>query len=413
MHFNYIPVASEFSNSEEAITNIIADFIAPLQQIGGVRSSADCITSKEPLFFLSVTGGVEQPIFSLAMQRHELFPKEPVFILAHPGNNSLPASLEVLARLQQDNISGRIFYLSGADSKESFNQVAQAVQNLETARRLSGLRIGLIGTPSDWLIASMPSAESVSAQWGPQIIPVSLDEVKELIASAEESELSAHVKSLTGNSSQIVEPSGEDIKNVARVYTALRKIVAKYSLSALSVRCFDLVVELKTTGCFALAELIDEGIIAGCEGDLNSTIGMLWANYLLGEIPWMANPAQIDEQKNALWLAHCTVPRKIVKSYKLRSHFESGLGVGIQGIIPEGPVTLIRIGGKSLEKIWLEEGMITQNGSAENLCRTQIEVQLINGGSVSDLLKAPLGNHLTVIRGHHKARLSSSYDAMQ
>jgi L-fucose isomerase-like protein len=166
------------------------------------------------------------------------------------------------------------------------------------------------------------------------------------------------------------------------------------------------VLNLETTGCFGLAELTDEGVIAGCEGDLVSTVGLLWAYKLLDEIPWMANPAQLDEAANAIWLAHCTVPRRMVESYRLRSHFESGLGVGIQGLLPTGPVTLLRIGGTEMRQLWLAEGKIVETGEAENLCRTQARVELTRG-HVTDLLHAPLGNHLVLVPGHHADRLQA------
>lgn len=42
--------------------------------------------------------------------------------------------------------------------------------------------------------------------------------------------------------------------------------------------------------------------------------------------------------------------KKHSKNYNLRSHFESGIGVGIQGTLENEKVTLLRIGGKRMEK---------------------------------------------------------------
>jgi hypothetical protein len=58
-----------------------------------------------------------------------------------------------------------------------------------------------------------------------------------------------------------------------------------------------------------------------------------------------------------------------------------------------------------MDRLWLAEGEILRSGNAENLCRTQVEIQLTNGGNVTDLLRAPLGNHLVVVSGHHLDRL--------
>lgn len=98
-----------------------------------------------------------------------------------------------------------------------------------------------------------------------------------------------------------------------------------------------------------------------------------------------------------------------MEDYSLRSHFESGLGVGIQGSIPKGPVTLLRIGGARMDELWVAEGDLTDVGAQENLCRTQARIAL-SRGNVEDLLKAPLGNHIVMVRGHHAARFELSLD---
>jgi L-fucose isomerase-like protein len=81
--------------------------------------------------------------------------------------------------------------------------------------------------------------------------------------------------------------------------------------------------------------------------------------------------------------------------------------VGLQGELAKGPVTLLRIGGKAMDQVWLAEGEIISSGSADNLCRTQAEIRLTAGGRVDDLLRSPLGNHLVLVNGHHLARLES------
>jgi L-fucose isomerase-like protein len=134
------------------------------------------------------------------------------------------------------------------------------------------------------------------------------------------------------------------IAAAARVHPVLANLVGKHRLDALTVRCFDLVTDLRTSGCLALAELNDAGITAGCEGDLPSTVAMIWTRLLLGEVPWMANPVQIHPDEDVLVLAHCTVARSLTSSYRIRSHFESGHGAAIDGALEPGPVTLGRKG---------------------------------------------------------------------
>ena len=190
----------------------------------------------------------------------------------------------------------------------------------------------------------------------------------------------------------------------AGVAGALDDVVEAGGVDAISVRCFDLLRDPGTSGCLALAELNDDGIVAGCEGDLPSTLGMLWARHLLGRASWMANPSRLDRRRNELVLAHCTVAPSLTEGYSLSTHFESGIGVGISGRFAEQPVTLLRIGGRDLDQCWIAEGEIIEQGDEPDLCRTQVTVAL-SDGSVDDLLERPLGNHLVMVGGHHAARL--------
>jgi L-fucose isomerase-like protein len=407
-HFGITPIHPGTLLGEEEVEAITGEYLRALENLGGERWAADALPDDAAqLFLLVATGGTEEVILRVWAQRHKTSPGEALFLIAHPGNNSLPSALEVLARQQQDGAHGRIFYLAGPDDAAGLREIEEAVHDINVQRKLQRARIGLVGTPSDWLVASSPGVSTVRAAWGPTVVPIDMEEVVAKLEAIADSNLEPHVESFVAGASEVREPTAAELGDVARVYLGLKQIVADHKLDALTVRCFDFVQHQNTTGCFGLAQLTDEGIIAGCEGDLVSTVGLLWAQTLLGVTPWMANPAQLDPVRNTLWLAHCTVPRTLVDSYRLRSHFESGLGVGIQGDLPSGPVTLLRIGGKEMDRLWLVEGDILRSGAAENLCRTQAEIQLTTGGTVTDLLRAPLGNHLVLVFGHHLDRLQS------
>ncbi len=409
--FGYIQVKSQFVPTEVSFQRAIRDYTDILDQMGGQEWSVGKLANPQPLFYLMTTGGTEQALLDLRLKRKELVADEPVLVLAHPAYNSLPASLEVLARLHQDHEGGRIFYLKGPHDSSGFDQIAAAIHDINVSHALKQTRIGLIGTPSDWLVASSPDLEDIQKTWGTRVVKVSMDELKEFIGKVSSDAIPPLREPLLNAARAVIEPSKRDIDEAVKVYLALKESVRKHKLQALTLRCFDLVMGLQTTGCYGLAQLTDEGVIAGCEGDLVSTVAMLWVQLLLNKTPWMANPAKLDEVNNTLWLAHCTIPRGLVKDYGLRSHFESGIGVGIQGTLANEPVTLIRIGGKRMEKLWLAEGDIIQSGKSEDLCRTQAEIRL-STGHVSDLLNAPLGNHLTMVQGHHLKRLHDWWTAM-
>ena len=395
----FTPVASPLLPAEERESI--------LREYGDLLAEAPASESDVPLAFFVLTGGTEAQI----LEHAELTRGRPVILVAYPGRNSLPAALETLARLEQDGRRGRIVFLEGPDDRAGARRLADAIAGEPAAehpskppgRPLAGKRLGLVGPPSDWLVASSPPPKLVTESWGPEIVEISMEELSRRIDASPASDFGA---SFAARASDIVEPSRNDLAASGSIYLALRALVDELKLDALTVRCFDLVVERAATGCLAMSRLADEGLVAGCEGDLPSALALLWIRERLGDTAWMANPARVDVAANTLTLAHCTVPCSMTEEFDLRSHFESRLGAAVQGTLPHGPVTLLRIGGQALDRLWIVEGEIVGTGREETLCRTQVDVALENT-RVSELLEHPLGNHLVLARGHVAAELLS------
>lgn len=395
--FLYVPIGSAL-HSVEVLERLISEKAGVLDSIGGQRADISSVTSTEPLFFFVATGGTESHLMRLWRQRSSAIGPAPLWLIAHPSQNSLPAALEVMAKVQQEGSMGRILYLDGDSALE---QVALAASDFRPWQTMRQARLGLVGDPSDWLVASSPSAQVVHNVWGPKVEEIDVEEVLERADAVAAVNAEAMAKELTRGAGRIGEPTAEDIDAVARLTLALRGFVKDRNLMAVAIRCFDLLSARSISGCIALADLNDRGVVAGCEADLPSTVSMLWVRELLDQASWMANPVRLDEKRNILWLAHCTVARSLVESYSLRSHFESGEGVAIEGAFAPGPVTLLRLGGPSLHKIWLAEGeLVESDGFCEDLCRTQVQIHL-DRGHVNDLLQAPLGNHLVMVTGRH------------
>jgi len=388
--FTITPIASSIHDLA-SVERIVDDYRAAFESIGGVLTPTD-----GPAVPFILTGGTEAQILE------QWNTDEPLFLIAHPNQNSLPSSLESLARVGQLGGRGRILYLSGPDDETGLRRLAEAVHDLDVYRSMRDKTIGVVGAPSDWLVASMPDPAVLKATWGPTAVPIGLDRLYEVYTTHPE------IEPLPFGETRVT--IGE-IDKADGIYRGLQDLVAGEHLDALSLRCFDVISDIDTTGCLALARLNDEGIIAGCEGDLVSTVTMMWLRELLGEVAWMANPSRANPVDDTLWLAHCTVPPSLVSNLRLDTHFESDRGVGMHGDFAAGPITVVRVGGNTMERLWLAEGTILHPGDEPDLCRTQVEISL-EDGAVSELLNDPLGNHLVMIRGHYGNRLRSWWKAM-
>ncbi|MCE5255621.1 MAG: hypothetical protein LLF89_02105 [Spirochaetaceae bacterium] len=422
--FSYF-VVSSILHDQASVDAIFRQYLPLLDEASGRRMNSAAgfldgqtsgfanIAPDEPVFFFVLTGGTEGIVQELLLENHAIESRLPVLIIAHPGHNSLPAALEILAWVRQKGGVGEIILIKSPSDKGAAARIRALAQAARTMLSLRRTRIGAIGEPSDWLIASSQKAEALKAVWGPELvqIPVAALQEKMKAISPNNAESPAdrqRIEDFMHEADFCREASAADMDHSNLIYEGLRSLCEGFGLDALTLRCFDLVSLDGSTGCYALSQLADEGIDAGCEGDIPSILALHCLRLLTGKAAWMANPASIELGSNPtsgrLLLAHCTVPRNIVASYGIRSHFESGLGLAISGTFRQTPVTLFRIGGKELGEAWVAEGQLAESPHEEGLCRTQALIEMENA-ELSLLLERPLGNHLVMAPGRWKAQL--------
>ena len=275
-------------------------------------------------------------------------------------------------------------------------------------KALGGCTIGLIGEASPWLIASGIDKEALSERCGVSFREISIGTLADKYlgyrelwknhilsagARAELDEVLCRFScSLEGDRTT------EDLSDAAIMYLALASICKEEHLDAVTVKCFDLLSSCKTTACLALALLNDNGKIAGCEGDIPSICTMLAIYKALGRPSFMANPASIDSDNLSIDFAHCTIPTVMVESCTLPSHFESGIGIGINGEVPLGNYTLCKLSGKTLERSLICNGRLVKGEYLSNRCRTQVRFIFESKAEFDAFSKARVGNHIILFK---------------
>lgn len=285
---------------------------------------------------------------------------------------------------------------------------AEAASADALVKALGGCTIGLIGEASPWLIASGIDKEALSERCGVSFREISIGTLADKYlgyrklwknhtlsagARAELDEVLCRFScSLEGDRTT------EDLSDAAIMYLALASLCKEEHLDAVTVKCFDLLSSCKTTACLALALLNDNGIIAGCEGDIPSICTMLAIYKALGRPSFMANPASIDSDNLSIDFAHCTIPTVMVESCTLPSHFESGIGIGINGEVPLGNYTLCKLSGKTLERNLICNGRLVKGEYLSNRCRTQVRFIFDSKAEFDAFSKARVGNHIILFK---------------
>ncbi len=352
-------------HDEKAVESVTRDFLGSLGIEYLFRGSDYADYGSHSLSLIYVRTGGTEGIFKRLLPQLMEQSRQPFSLLTSGKNNSLAASMEILSFLRQQGIQGEILHGSSAH----VTQRILALSRVEAARRqLNGCRLGVIGKPSDWLISSAADYSIVKERLGIDLVDIPMQELLDTIDSC-------------------------------TIYDGLKKVIQTHRLNGFTLRCFDLLTAMKTTGCFALAKLNSEGYVAGCEGDVPAMLSMMIVRSLTGVSGFQANPARINPETGELLFAHCTIPLDMVEHYELDTHYESGIGVGVRGFMKEGAVTLFKVSG-DLKRCFVAEGTLVRNTSEPDLCRTQQVIQLSDPRQASYFLTNPIGNHHIVVPGH-------------
>lgn len=319
------------------------------------------------------TGGTEGIFKSLNLPGY-------IRLLTSGKSNSLAASMEILSYLRQNGREGEIIhgsseYIAGRIMSSGTGPSASSPFIVPLPEiDFGGVRLGVIGQPSDWLISSGVDYAVSKEKLGLELVDIPIEELIDDVNGAD-----VDLRSFEGSEA---------------IFKSLQGIVGRYRLSGLTLRCFDLLDTVHNTGCLALAKLNAMGIPSSCEGDIPALVTMMLSRKLTGVAGFQCNLSRVEGDE--FLFAHCTVPLNMVSSYRYDTHFESGLGTAIKGELSLGPVTVMKVS-PDLEHIAVIPGSIIRNQGEPNLCRTQIIVRIPEGQQY--FLTGPLANHHVIVPG--------------
>jgi L-fucose isomerase-like protein len=364
----YIAAANDCP--EQTIENAIKSII---KKFKGVNHSDFVNDNPDIIWFL--TGGSEHNALK-RISAHKRY-----CFIASNDDNSWASATEVKALLNEKGISTRIFDLKKLDS---FSPLADYLN-------FSGLeksfKLGLIGKPADWLVASIPDLGLIKEVLNIDITEYTHDEL-----------LSAKPATNDSLFEETFKNKSFDTFSETQIITAkLNAVIQSNNLDAVALECFGLLKDKNYTPCLALAALNSVKIPAICEGDLCSAAGMISLFRLNGAIAWMAN--LIHANREFATFAHCTAPLNLLENYKIDSHFETCKGAAVSGNLKNQQVTIFRIDRK-LEYCFLSLGEVVGAEDSDRACRTQAKIKM-SIKSLFLLREFPLGNHHLIVPGDH------------
>lgn len=292
-----------------------------------------------PLRFIRETGQALKIVWSFG-DRTEVLP--------------LTALLEATSSLTK--FKNKFIHLVGNQKNPKTIKRLKSILNVAlTIKHLKTLKLGFIGYNCPGMVDATPDELAFRRCTGAELVHLDLFEVFSEFKNVTDEECNSIVEQLKKNVGKIEIPNIHLISSV-KLYIVLRKIVNKYDLSAITIRCWP---ELKgnteginATPCYALSRLTSEGILGICESDIASSVTMFILKSLSNNFPVVLDYNTVDIEKNNFTFWHCGAHAielaEKLSSISVKYPSEGGLqetkaGMALEFSIKKGEATFAKI----------------------------------------------------------------------
>jgi L-fucose isomerase-like protein len=203
----------------------------------------------------------------------------PVLLWALPGmeTGALCGAQQLTAYLKQLGAPYRCVY-GPADDARGREQSIAFLHAAALRHQLRRARVGFGGYRVTGMSEVSANEMALKKAIGPRIIPLDMPLLLARAAEMPDAQVQPAWEEMVGRSGRCRVPAKDGIDSL-KVHAAVRELIAQYRLDALTIGCFP---HLMGRVCLAASLLADEGIVLGCEGDVNGAVGQLMLTRLTG-----------------------------------------------------------------------------------------------------------------------------------
>lgn len=294
-----------------------------------------------------------------------------------------------------------------ADAPAIVETIARLIRAFSAVQMLRQARVGRIGPGCPGMFDTHFDEARLQRQLGIEVVDVPIQvfiDLYQTVPEADVAGLAGQVKEM-GVARALSE---QDYLRSLRAYAALRTLVEKHSLTAVTVRCWpELKAQQVVSPCLALSLLADQGIPAACEGDACGAISMLVAQLLTDRPAFFGDLVAVDEATDEVQMFHCgagaTGLGEPGQAITLRTHSRPVMwtpGVTVEFPVGPGPATYLRFGEiDGAFRLLMTEGRAVRHTP---FCRgTTLRFKPVAGGRawLGGLLAAGAEHHQVVAQG--------------
>ncbi len=238
-------------------------------------------------------------------------------------------------------------YIYGMPGKDVEFDLKKIIKVFEVMKRLRNSTIGAIGGRVPGYYDSNFDELSLRKSLGIKFEFFDLAQVFALFDKITEKEVSDTASEIYSKKRVDIE---DYLTNSVKLYIAIKKIVAEYGLSALSVKCLSVMQNIcDIAACSPIIALGDVGIPSSCEGDMLGAASMLIMNYFNGDVTTLMDIVGFEFENNNFLIFHCgACPTKMASDsksieYRKQSISDTHPGITSEFALKAGKCGLLRL----------------------------------------------------------------------
>ncbi len=215
---------------------------------------------------------------------------------------------------------------------------------------------------------------------GIKVVHVPFAEVDHAWQNADKDEARAVADRWQKNAALVEGVSRETLETSAAMYLAQKAVMKKHGANAISINCLGGFYGgyIHAYPCLGFHQLLNEGLVGGCECDVRSAATMVAVTTLTRGRPGYISDPVMDTAKRRIIYAHCVAsnrpfgPQGVENPYEILTHSEDRQGASVRSLLPAGYMTTTLEFDQSRKEILFHRAKSIGNDPDDRACRTKL-----------------------------------------
>lgn len=255
---------------------------------------------------------------------------------------------------------------------------------------------------------------------GIPILHVPFAELNDAWKSADKDQARAVAETWQRTAASVSGVSRETLEQSAAMYLAEKALIDKHHASAITVNCLGGFYggHIHAYPCLGFHQLLNEGLVGGCECDVRSAAAMVALTTLTQGRPGYISDPVVDTAKRQIIYAHCVAsnrafgPQGEANPFHIMTHSEDRQGASVRSVLPVGYMTTTVQVAEERKEILFHQGKAVANDPDDRACRTKLCAEPV--GDIEKLFRYwdQWGWHRVTYYGDLKAPVFALADAL-